>query len=360
MRRIFIFVFSLCFLASSLLASNPSAMFQDQLDSISDSSLRTVLENSINAGLITEEHEFDAAVSRAESRANDGYAGYYSAYDRGRNLSEIRRLIVELSEPLTDLDKDSVPVTKSTDFSRAMLFVDIEEKMPVSYRKTIELCEKFNPVNGTNDHKKLDEDIDAYLESIKNDPTIKHALESTGTDMQDLKRNWFGSGRGFEHVIAGEIDKKKVSGYHWWYKFYHDERLGNAQVKTAIGDFSNQNIYTGSFNWDPDGDGPLPNAYKKIGGFINGNSAQVMLAVGHIAVETAKKFGSVPGAMSFNASVNGEEFRWQLYTMGGNIRTLYPIGNHKGDINPDGEDAIHYNIKKQSIRRVMPNGSTIH
>lgn len=347
MRRVLSAVLATVFVSVSLCAAPPQIHnFRDQLNAIEDSALRRTLENSIAAGLIENSADFAQAVANAEKIANNGTGIYYSAYNSTRNIDEMRKLILQKCAPLTGLDKDAVDVKKNNDYKRAQLFIDFEGKIPGSYNKTLALCEKFNPKNGTNDHSAINDDIDEYLESIKNDPCILHALKVTETTIKDLKKNWFGTGRGFEHVVAGEIDGKKISGFHWWYRFYNDERNGRAQVKSSIGG-NNPKIYTGSFFWDPDGDeGPLPRAMKPKGGFLNGHSAQVLLAMGHIVVETSRQFGAVPGSLQFNASINGEEFRWQLYSMGGTIRSIYPIGNKKGqDINPPGEDEIYYNQK---------------
>lgn len=329
MRRISLFVFFLLVSSSAFLGAQQDCLsqFSGQLSSIADSSLRQTLHNSIVAGVIENQHDFDLAVSQAEASANRNSPISYSAYGRRDTGSEI----CKLAEPITGLDRDAIKVAKNPKYKAGedYLFVDIDASLPGIYDKTVELCNLFNPKNGTNDAAKLDKDIDAFLDSIKNDPVIKHALSCTSTSMQDLKKNWFGSGRGFEHVVAGEIDGKKVSGYHWWYKFYADERSGNTQIRNASADIGNPKAFTGSFNWDPDGDGPLPNALKPKGGFSIGNSVQAILALGHIAIEVARKNGGVPGALRFRASINGLESDWQLFTMGGNIRSLYPMGNSR-------------------------------
>ncbi|NCB37479.1 MAG: hypothetical protein EOM80_01810 [Erysipelotrichia bacterium] len=344
MRRLIPFVFLVSgfltplFSPGLMASSERVSYFHDQLGAIQDLELRRTLENSIAAGLIESDEDFKGAVSRAEAIANNGSQIYYSAYGSSRNVSEIRQKIAEVANSIVKLDRDALKVTKSENYRRGMLFNDYDGSIPHSYTETIKLCEKFNPKNGTNDASALSNDIDAFLDSIKNDPVILHALKSTDTSIEDLKKNWFGSGRGFEHVVAGEVDGSKVSGYHWWYKFYDDERNGCAQVKTAVAGIGNPRIYTGSFSWDPDGDGPMKSANKPKGGFANCNSVQSLLALGHIAIETARSYGSVPGALTFRANINGEEFNWQLYTMNGNIRSLYPMTN-KGDI---GEDAVSY------------------
>lgn len=343
MRRILAVVFLVSSLLSPLSAQNVSANdsrvgnFQDQLSAIEDVSLRKTLENSIAAGLIESQQDFKAAVSRAESIANNSSPILYSAYGSSR-AGEIQKLISEMSAPITSLDRDAIKVVKNDKKDKSQLFSDYAASIPRSYTDALALCEKFNPKAGTNDAAKLSKDIDTFLASIKNDPVIVHALKVTNTSIEDLKANWFGSGLGFEHVIAGEVKGSKVSGFHWWYRFYDAERREQADVLSSVAGIGNQRIYTGSFVWDADGEGPLPEAKKPKGGFINGNSVQAMLALGHIAIEAARSMGSVPGSLAFKANINGEEFSWQLYTMGGNIRSLYPMGGSKASE----DDRIYY------------------
>ena len=332
MRRIQICVLLFVLFSSSFLGAQESRLplFSSQLETVADSTLRQTLRNSIIAGLIENQHDFDLAVSQAEAAANRNNPGLYTAFERrgSSTADEISRLCA----PISGLDRDAMKVAKTPKYKAGenYLFVDVNSTVPRSYENAIKLCGLFNPKNGTNDASRLSKEIDAYLDSIKSDPVIKHALSSTGTTLQDLKKNWFGSGLGFEHVIAGELNGKKVSGYHWWYKFYHDERAGNTQIRAVTADVGNPKAFTGSFHWDPDGeDGPLPNGYKSIGGFSIGNSVQAILALGHIAMEVSRKNGGIPGAMRFRANINGADSYWQLYTMNGNIRSLYPIKNSK-------------------------------
>ncbi len=329
MRRIQIFVFVFLLLSSAFLGAQQGRLhlFDSQLDNIADSSLKQTLRNSIIAGLIENQHDFDLAVFQAEAAANRNNPVSFSAYGN-RDTASVADEIRRISAAIPGLDRDAMKVTKNPKYKTGenYLFEDVTSSLPRSYEASVELCELFNPKNGTNDAPRLAKEIDTYLESIKNDPVIKHALTSTGTTMDDLKKNWFGSGLGFEHVVAGELNGKKVSGYHFWFKFYHDERAGNTQIRAVTADVGNPKAFTGSFYWDPDGeDGPLPNGYKSIGGFSIGNSVQAILALGHIAMEVSRKNGSIPGALRFRANINGAESYWQLYTMNGNIRSLYPI-----------------------------------
>ena len=365
MRRLSVFFFSF-FLCTTVFAARPNVDdFQNQLCQIADQQLRKTLENSIVSGLIETPEDFAAAVLKAENRANNQSAVYYSA--RGTSyITEIRREIEKIAKPIDSLDRDALKVEKNDNYKEdrpdfQFLFNDVGVAIPKSYDLAYELCEKFNPKSGTNDAGRLDKDIDRFLEAIANDPVIRHALSSTRTTIEDLKKNWFGSGLGFEHVVAGELKGSKVSGYHWWYRFYRDEREGLAEVLSSASDVGNDSIFTGSFYWDPDGkEGPLPRAKKPKGGFCNGNSVQAMLAIGHIAIETAKKYGSVPGAMTFFADINGETFTWQLYTMGGNIRSLYPMGKGKVHVTYTRSDCFDEEFFELENDLVDSSTETVH
>lgn len=349
MQRRILFLVVLCLLFTGTGFSQPARVsdFYDQLSTITDASLRRTLENSIKAGLINTPVELEETVSRAEQAANKNALGFYSARENSRE-DIVRQEILEYCAPIHKLDRDFVEVLKTSDFRATnYLFEDLIGKLPKSYADTYELCKLHDPKADTNDTKRLEKEIDAYLLGISNDPVIKHALKVTNTTIEDLKRNWFGTGLGFEHVFAGELKGTKVGGYHWWYVFYGDERAGFTQVKESLKDHGNPNVFTGSFHWDPDGPGPLPTGYKRIGGFLLGNSAQSMFALGHIAVEVARKHGKVPGALRFNADVNGQEFTWQLYTQGGTVRTLYPLGNSESIINGGSEDD-KYDFQKKN------------
>ena len=323
------------------------------LGSIKDASLKRTLENSIKIGLINSVEELNAAIQREETRQNQNSPVHYSA--RGNSdIGKIRDKISAFTKHIAKSDRDAVEVRKAGNYKGQFLFEDINEEIPASYDACYNLCLKFNPKSKTNDHKRLNKDIDAFLRTIENDPIIVKALKDTNSTIEDLKHNWFGPGLGFEHVIAGEVKGSKVSGYHWWYKFYRDERGGNAHVKNSLSGHGNDKIFTGSFNWDPDKGGHLPNAYKKIGGFINGNSVQSLLAVGHIACEVAKQYGNVPNAMRFSANINGEEFQWQMYAVGNTIRSLYPLGNSKAVFNYEDEEEIaeYYDLEEGAVATV--------
>lgn len=318
------------------------SQFSSKLNSITDAKLQTTLRNSIVAGLIKTQEDFDSAVSRAESAINSNSTAFYSAYSRSVDLTSIGSKITSLAKPLRNLDRDAVKVVKNEKNDTKYLFQDIKGTLPASYKATIALCDKFDPVVNTNEYERNKKAVDAYFNRIKNDPCIDYALSVTNTTLAQMKENWFGLGDGFEHVIAGEIKGRSISGYHWWYKFYVDERRGTAEAITALAGMGNPRIYTGKFSWDPDGDGPLPQCFKPKGGFSTFNSAQSLVALGHIAFETMKKMsgGKIFNSLRFNANLNGETFTWQMYTLHGSIRSLYPIANSKHSA--EGTSKIYY------------------
>lgn len=360
MRRLIILVTLLFAVASFPAFAVSPDLFHDQLSKIQDQKLRKTLENSISVGLITDKDEFKRAVSRAEAEMNNQSPTLYSATKRPKaNYAALNSEIKKLGDKLQALDKDAVKVSKTGSFKGGKkLFIDLTKKLPASYKKVYDLCNKFNPKHGTNDAKRLNKDIDTYLASIENDPTIVYALKVTNSSMKDLKANWFGAGLGFEHVVAGELKGSKVSGYHWWHKFYNDERKNCAQVTSAISGVGDPCVFTGKFTWDPDDKGPLPRATKKIGGFSVGHSAQAMLALGHIAIMTAKKLnGKAPGAFKFHANINGEDFNWQMYTMGNSIRSLYPMSNKGKMINPA---RSYYELEEGSAKAMLNGNDTQH
>ena len=335
--------------------------FSSKLNAIEDVQLRRTLSNSIAIGLITTDEELQAAISQSiDSREEEAYFSVESNNNKkatrkkpkngnkpnnkpngnkpngnkpngnGGN-SALAAKITALSKNLKSLDQAaSVKVQKNEGRNNVTkLFKDISTPIPAAYDKCIKLCDLFDPHTNTPEMKEHGKAIKDFFYSIQNDPCIKEALKVTNTTIDDMINNWFGVGAGFEHVIAGEIKGTKVSGYHWWYRYYTDERKGRIEYVNSVEAIGNPRMYTGSFFWDPDGNGPLPNCKKPKGGFTLQHSPMAILALGHIAIETCRASGSIPGSLAFKADINGETFNWQLYTMGGTIRSLYPMANRE-------------------------------
>ena len=323
--------------------------FSEKLNAIEDAKLRRTLSNSIAIGLITTDEELQAAISQSiDAQEEDAYISFETSTTKPANKkttttkgkpnsnkpnnggnSALAQKITSLTKNLKSLDQAaSVKVQKNegTKYENR-LFKDITTPIPAAYDRCVKLCEMFDPHTNTPEMKEHGKAIKEFFKSIENDPCIKEALKVTNTTIDDMVNNWFGVGAGFEHVIAGEIKGTKVSGYHWWYRYYSDERKGRTEYLSSVEAVGNPRMYTGSFNWDPDGNGPLPNARKPKGGFTLQHSPMAILALGHIAIETCRANGTVPGSLTFKADINGETFVWQLYTMGGTIRSLYPMAN---------------------------------
>jgi poly(U)-specific endoribonuclease len=233
--------------------------------------------------------------------------------------------ITSITKTLPQMDSALIKTDLNEHSKGGMLFQNITSAIPETYKKTLELCKKFNPQNKTNDHKRLSSDIDEYLEYMAKTEPVKYALKITDSTIKDLKDNWFGAGLGFEHVFAGEVKGSSVSGYHFWYTFYEDERNNSAWYGRTLEGFDDPCIFTGQFQWDPDGNGnKFKKAYKRKGGFVTQSSPESILALGHIALEVAKK-NNCPSAFKFRASVNDGVYLWQVFTVGRSIRSLYPM-----------------------------------
>jgi len=188
-----------------------------------------------------------------------------------------------------------------------------------------------------------------FLEFIVDTPPMRIARDYLSTQTgepysasrwyQILIDIWFtqftqSSGRdlsAFEHVVVGEQSASKVSGYHFWYKYYLDDsyHLLNSDDILYLGlKGSNQaenqqvpEVSTISFKWDAfdykhKKYRPL---YKKIGGFFNGCSIEGLMALGTVrflGAGRAPKEGTINGAL-----YNFKMFRSQNRK---HLRTFYP------------------------------------
>lgn len=202
-----------------------------------------------------------------------------------------------------------------------------ETNIHPSYGWTLELCDVLQGIKSGDDESDMEGKIDHYLSLMSNLPPIDFALKSTGTDMANLKMTWFGKSRGFLHVICGEPyedQPQKVGGYHFWYRFYQEERRqrgGSVNWRCTLEGESDPNIATIRFDWIPIGKS-APRK-KEIGGFTIGESPAALLALGHIAHWNGCDL--VPWGPDFVANVNGQDYRWAFASNKCGLKTLFPI-----------------------------------
>ncbi len=135
----------------------------------------------------------------------------------------------------------------------------------------------------------------------------------------------------FEHIVVGEQSGGKVSGYHFWYKYYLDDShdllggdtiqyLGlkgqNQEENLAVPEVSTLSYKWDAFDYDAGEYRPL---FKKIGGFFNGCSIEGLLALG-----TVRFVGA--GRAPKEALINGSTYAMKMFRSqdGRHMRTFYP------------------------------------
>jgi poly(U)-specific endoribonuclease len=156
-----------------------------------------------------------------------------------------------------------------------------------------------------------------------------------------LQRVWFeqfDDGRnqdlsGFEHVVVGEQKQGKVQGYHFWYKYYMDERFRRDDrddsetdlIKFLVWKNSPEDVspevVTLSYQWrafDYDAR-KFRKLTKPIGGFWVGPSIEGLLALGTVRF--------LPEAMApKKAVINGVKYDLPMFRSSNDrhMRTFYP------------------------------------
>lgn len=227
--------------------------------------------------------------------------------------------------------------------------------IPESKKKSYELCKKlFDNYTLSQTLPEIQtqeetEEIQALLEYIVDSKPMKVArayMESqTGREFSSarwykiLMDIWFTqftqtSGKdlsAFEHVVVGEQKQGKVSGYHFWYKYYLDdsnallnsddiEYLGlkgsNQAENRLVPEVSTLSYKWDAFDYDREEYRPL---YKKIGGFFNGCSVEGLMALG-----TVRFLGE--GRAPKEATINNALYNMKVFrsSNGKHMRTFYP------------------------------------
>jgi hypothetical protein len=245
-------------------------------------------------------------------------------------FEKLLNTIHEFDEP----DRIVAPIHEVTSDGNAYLFAELPPESPPdpTYEATLALCEAFDPGPETRDDTQdsVSQQVDRYLALVSEKSAIRFVLQETSTTVRELRATWFGQGRGFEHVFCGEARSDgKVGGYHWWYKFYREERAGRVDYLYSLEGTTDSRIATIRFTWDPDGPGTRFRPFlKPIGGFTVGDSPAALLALGHLAVQLKLDRNQDAGA-DFVANINGAPYRWVLVLdrRTGSLVSLYPLAN---------------------------------
>jgi poly(U)-specific endoribonuclease len=194
------------------------------------------------------------------------------------------------------------------------LFAEVQ--IPEPKRLTYELCRRLF------DNYRLDQTkpedttpeearetlalLDAISDSLPMRAARRHLEQQRGRAYDDgawqelIFEVWFrpfddGRNRdlsGFEHVVVGEQRAGRVNGYHFWYKYYLDDGIGQAADAiefdglryaglAAIGPRLPE-VVTLAFRWHAeDAEAGIRRAlYKPVGGFFVGCSVEGLMALG--------------------------------------------------------------------------------
>ncbi len=132
---------------------------------------------------------------------------------------------------------------------------------------------------------------------------------------------------GFEHLVVGEQKYDKVSGYHFWYKYFLDDSydylysddIQYLGTKSSRADLQVPETSTIAFKWDAiDYDtGRKESLYKSAGGFFNGCSIEGLLAIGALRFDYKARAPK-------EAVINGAKYNLVLYRNNRQMITYYP------------------------------------
>jgi poly(U)-specific endoribonuclease len=151
-----------------------------------------------------------------------------------------------------------------------------------------------------------------------------------------IQRIWFrkfdlGSGRdlsGFEHVFIGEQKQATLNGYHFWYKYYLDEKYDVGGVPTDLitivgpdentttADVVTLQFKEMTFSYKAQKFIPL---FKAVGGFWVGPSPAGLLAIGVTAF--------VHGGQVIPTKINNVNYKVTVFKSNDSnyLRTCYPV-----------------------------------
>lgn len=228
-----------------------------------------------------------------------------------------------------------------------------EVHIPVAKKKSYERVERLfdnyilletkpEPI-APEEEEEVQEFIDAILETAPMRIAREYIEQRSGEVMTDdvwwnvVQRAWFEQFRassdpaltGFEHVVVGELDEKKVQGYHFWYKYFIDENFRFGALRLDLIQFLGNkekaertpDVATISYAWDAfDYKTKKTIARtKQVGGFWIGPSVEGLLALGTV------RFHKETDAPK-ETIINDAQYRLELSRSptGRNVRTFFP------------------------------------
>jgi len=207
-----------------------------------------------------------------------------------------------------------------------LLELEDEAGLHPSYEATAELCKLSEPWDRDDAEFPLEAQR-AWLATMAEAAPLQRAMALVpGGDLEDVRRVWFGAGRGFEHVFCGEAGGPRgaehLGGYHWWdrhRRLAHRQRARFLGVRGPASATSRESVL-GQFEVDFDGGGPRPPLRKKtLGGFSVGHSPAPLVVLGYLVV----RLELTPPVM---ANLTGTPRPWMVYSDKGTLRTLWPKG----------------------------------
>ena len=229
--------------------------------------------------------------------------------------------------------------------------VHIPRKKRASYDRVAELFNNYELDQTKEDQIAPEEaeEIQDFIERIYKTPPLQVARdyieERVGEEMDDdvwwniIQRAWFeqyddGVNQdlsGFEHVVVGEQKQGKVQGYHFWYKYFFDEKFVFGDVRKDLIQFlgfkekkqdSTPEVATISYVWEAFDykTEKTRKLTKPTGGFWIGPSIEGLIALG-----TVRFF---PDAMApKEAVINRVKYELKLFRSPNDrhMRTFYPV-----------------------------------
>ena len=220
-----------------------------------------------------------------------------------------KRGYVVVNEPTSSTNKDHAVIS--------------EVEIPASKRATYDLVKKLFD-NYTLDMSKPEtqqtpeerKEIATFIDAIKDTAPMELARQfieaETGGAIDDwpalIDKIWFDiydyspstpHRSGFEHVFVGEKKSKKLGGYHYWHKYYLDDKaipgyangednmqfLGVKYRDLTPQGVANPDVVTISHEWDAFDyeNGGSTKLIKSTGGFMVGCSPEGLIALGLVA-----------------------------------------------------------------------------